>query len=466
MLRTLFAFTLPLSHLMISNNQFSAIETEMNSEKLNCLVVGGGPAGMCFLLAARKSGLLNSLLANKIQIIEKSARIGTGEIGDYAIRSGSFADSFMASVFVKTDPQLEHLLTLPAGKQMHAALGQPVELSLVSKFLADIGVELRLSLKETDYDPFIIDQQAVKSQQQQDGSWLTECINSQQESIFYHSNTLVLCSGAEQTFAQIKDEPVAGAPLLPRFADKTILSSQLLRHDGNTLLSTYLSGKNNPKIAIVGGSHSGISCANYCLNNSVGLVFAPGSISILHKYPIRLTYVNPEAALAEGYTDFGAEDICPKTGKVYPLAGFRADSRDLLRKHWGLGMPASENRFQLFKMDDSNAAAANQLLEEADLIIAALGYRPRALPLFDVNHSRIKLQADSKLPLVDAASRVIDAEGQPIPGVFAMGLSAGYPLAGVHGEPSFKGEANGLSLWQSDIGAQIAQQVLDNLVLR
>ena len=44
--------------------------------------------------------------------------------------------------------------------------------------------------------------------------------------------------------------------------------------------------------------------------------------------------------------------------------------------------------------------------------------------------------------------------------VYALGLSAGYPLGGRYGERSFRGEANGLALWQSDIGAEIAANIL------
>lgn len=49
-----------------------------------------------------------------------------------------------------------------------------------------------------------------------------------------------------------------------------------------------------------------------------------------------------------------------------------------------------------------------------------------------------------------------------IPGAFAIGLSAGYPLAGAHGERSFTGEANGFALWQSDIGEALVAAILEN----
>jgi predicted oxidoreductase len=64
--------------------------------------------------------------------------------------------------------------------------------------------------------------------------------------------------------------------------------------------------------------------------------------------------------------------------------------------------------------------------------------------------------------MVDGHSRVLDATGRAVPGVFRLGLSAGFPLAGTHGEASFHGVANGLSLWNADIGDGIVHAVLDD----
>ena len=64
--------------------------------------------------------------------------------------------------------------------------------------------------------------------------------------------------------------------------------------------------------------------------------------------------------------------------------------------------------------------------------------------------------------MVDEQSRVVDACGHAVPGVFRLGLSAGFPLAGTQGEASFHGVANGLSLWNADIGDAIIRAVLDD----
>jgi hypothetical protein len=56
----------------------------------------------------------------------------------------------------------------------------------------------------------------------------------------------------------------------------------------------------------------------------------------------------------------------------------------------------------------------------------------------------------------------MDAEGNPVPGVYGIGLASGHvPDGRLGGESSFSGKANGLWLWQNDIGQMIVEQLLD-----
>ena len=101
--------------------------------------------------------------------------------------------------------------------------------------------------------------------------------------------------------------------------------------------------------------------------------------------------------------------------------------------------------------------------DNADLVIAALGYRPRALPVFDEAGKRVSLHSETnpQARLVDNHCRVMDAGGNPLPHLFAIGLAAGFvPYGKLGGEASFRGQANGLWLWQNDVGAMIADAIL------
>lgn len=429
---------------------------------LGALIVGGGPAGVALLLAARRIGLLRDLLSAGLIIIERTAAVGPGEIGNYAIRSDSLADSFLAPVTLEIAPPLQHLLESPAGKRLNAMRGSAVELTLVADFLADLSTELQRWLVGNEVDPFVTCTEARHSRRQRDGTWVTECWRANKGVQLLHSRTLVLATGAEQPIRRLFEEEVAGLPLLPRFVNKTIQSGELLGHAGAKKIASALSGRSCPRVAIIGASHSAIASAHVCLESS-GVEFGPCAVTVLHREDFRLTYGSPAKALEDGYHAFGALDICPKTGRVFPLAGLRSDSRDLMRRFWGLGGLAPECRLQLLKLEESRYAEANQILEEAHLIVAALGYCPRALPLFDQTGEKIPLLIDLKGPLVDGHSRVLDAARRPVPGVFAMGLATGYPLASTHGEPSFAGQANGVALWQSDVGEELILRLLDEI---
>jgi hypothetical protein len=47
--------------------------------------------------------------------------------------------------------------------------------------------------------------------------------------------------------------------------------------------------------------------------------------------------------------------------------------------------------------------------------------------------------------------------------LFAIGLAAGFvPHGKLGGEPSFRGQANGLWLWQSDVGGMIVDAIFSS----
>jgi hypothetical protein len=189
--------------------------------------------------------------------------------------------------------------------------------------------------------------------------------------------------------------------------------------------------------------------------------FGAGGVTLLHRRPLKPFYPSIEAAQTEGYTDFGPNDICPVSGFVYRLAGFRLEARELVLRMLGIGGRRPEPRVRLHQIRPDRDPVARRTLAQADLVIAALGYRPNALPIADLAGQPWPLRAHSGEALVDRHCRVVDANGAPLPGVFAIGLAAGFvPWGAMGGEPSFVGQANGLWQWQNDVGRMIVDQLL------
>jgi hypothetical protein len=142
----------------------------------------------------------------------------------------------------------------------------------------------------------------------------------------------------------------------------------------------------------------------------------------------------------------------------------RLDSRELLMQLRGIAGRPPEPRMKLHQLQPEDPAAV-QSIDSAHIVIAALGYRPNALPILDAAGTEVRLLAHTgpQHPLVDRLCRVVDSEGSPIAGLFGIGLAAGFvPYGKLGGEPSFIGQANGLWLWQTAIGSMIVNAVLSS----
>ena len=86
------------------------------------------------------------------------------------------------------------------------------------------------------------------------------------------------------------------------------------------------------------------------------------------------------AAHAEGFHDFDENDICPVSGFVLRLAGLRLESRELVLRMLSLGGRTPDPRVTTHRIAGDHDAAARTIIEGADLVIGALGYRPRCVP--------------------------------------------------------------------------------------
>ena len=323
---------------------------DIHAGTLGAVIVGAGPAGMGPLIAARGQGTLEALMDAGLAILDRSSQIGPGELGRYAIRSDSFADSFLAPAALEGRPALAPLLKQGAGQQLERHRGGPVPLSTVANFMTAVGAHFRTWLDQHAYDPFICGATAIHAHRQPDGAWLTTYRGTDNHTAGIRSRHLILATGATQSRHALEQVVVADQPLLTRFGDKTVLSSELLAHGGKALLAQHLHGKREPHVVVIGGSHSAMSSALVCLQHWDAEQARQGRVTILHRRPFRITYATPEAAWAEGYHDFTPDDICPRSGRVYPLAGMRSDSRNLLRRYLGLGDTKPEPRLQMLPL--------------------------------------------------------------------------------------------------------------------
>ena len=429
--------------------------------RIGSLFVGGGPAGLAPLVWAARQGTLPQLAAQGLVVIERGPAIGAGALGGYAIGSDTLAETFLECLDDSAEPHLGALRRHPATAAVRACAGGSVPLKLAAAFLEALGAAMHAAIVAAG-GQVRIGCEALSSRQQTDGRWRTDFRTaSGTETIM--SSHLVLATGARQDRGSLHGVSVAGAPLLPRLEKTVMLSGDLLATGGHSVACARLAGVASPRIAIVGGSHSALAAANLLLN-SPGLALEPGSLTVLHRRPLRVFYPSASAALAAGYDDFGEDDICPVSKRLFRLAGFRLEARTLVMRALGVGGLPPEPRLRLHRLNFAQAdAPARRILDTSDLVVAALGYRPNGLALFDRDGGRIVLGGSGiqSAPMVDRGCRVLDAAGVPVPGVMALGLSAGFvPHGPLGGEPSFRGQTNGIWLWQNGVGAMIVDTLL------
>lgn len=425
------------------------------------VIVGGGPAGLAPLVSASRDGRLTELLDGGVAVVERGPVLGAGRLGDYAISSDSTAETFLTAVTGHTDPRLGALLDSPLCRDLQRLGRNAVPLVMAGALMRDIGAVLTAAIGKSG-GAVLTGHEALGATQAADGSWIVRLRRTDGAEVEISADALVLATGGDQTSERLRTEFVAGRPLLPTYETTLVASDDALRRAGLARIRQRLDAIGAPKVAIVGGSTSAIATAGLLLRECPGALMSPGSITILHRRPLRVFYPSANAAHAEGYTEFGPLDLCPLSGFVFRLAGFRLESRDLLMSIRQIGGRPPEHRVVLHTIADAAPGATHDVLERADLIIAALGYRPRALPLFKADgREQLLLGRVSPAPLVDEACHIRDDQGRPIRNLFGIGLAAGFvPRGTLGGEPSFVGQANGLWLWQTAVGSLIVDGLL------
>ena len=429
---------------------------------LSVMVIGGGPAGTAMLTSATKRGLLPDLAASGLMVVERSGAIGSGRLGRYAITSDSTAQTFLSAVRDNVHPELARLIDHPAARAVAAhegGLGVP---------LADVGLLLRamgdrLADIVRDHGGTVLTgHEALGAKRVGDALWSVQLRRLSDGHVFEQlTRNIVVATGGHQPLDRLAEQRVAGATVVDLASGRLMQSDDVLLAGGTEKVADLLTGIRAPKIAVIGGSTSAMTTVALLLKNQPALPLGAGAVTVLHRRPLRPFYHSIEAAHAEGFTEFGPDDICPRSGFVYRLGGFRLEARDLVLRMLGIDGRMPDPRVALHQIAGDDDGVARAYIEDADLVIAALGYRPIALPVMDRDGNPIPLGAHAGQPMVDDRCRMVDVDGVPTAGLYGLGLAAGFvPSGSLGGECSFTGQANGLWLWQNEVGLMIVDQVM------
>ncbi|MFT9256925.1 MAG: FAD-dependent oxidoreductase [Acetobacter sp.] len=425
------------------------------------LIVGGGPGGMATLLAAHHGGKLDDLLDQGVAVIEQGTAMGGGALGQYAINSDSSGLTFVDCLRSIVQTPLTSLYNHPLTRRLAAAGDGAVTLEDAGMFLDLVGSTLQDMVASHDRCQVLVRHAAISVARTDDG-WSVKVRDADGSIRILYARNVVLATGADQPVSRLDAEQVGGARLVELCGEKLLQSGDVLSKGGLAAVAARLDGVDAPRVTVVGGSTSAVAVCHALLNRMPGVRFGRDGVALVHRRNLPIYYPDAQGALDENYTEFGPDDICGISGKVFRFAGFRLDSRELVMQARGIGNRPPEPRLYLHRLVSGADEKALELLRSAHVVIAALGYRPRGLTIYNDRYETIPLLAHTgpQQPMVDDQCRVLSADGKVLPGLFGIGLAAGFvPRGPLGGEASFRGQANGLWLWQKDVGGLIVNAV-------
>ena len=417
------------------------------------VIIGSGPAGTGLLSGLLKQSLTDDHNPLNLCLIEARHAESAGNIDAYNIPSDTRAEKFLTCLDGLPSSISSHSKLRTHIENLRHYGSKAVPLSFVGAFyrqLSQLICDHMIQSGKLD----VRWKTKVLQGRWQDAHWkLTVQSGTHRETI--STKQVVMACGASEPLGRL-DEFLKSYRLMTKDLKAVQFSSDILKAGEDDAAILELKALSSPKIVILGGSHSAISSAGKLLSHEIK--FSESAISILHRSPMQVTFDTPAEARKYGVTDFSNVDICPKTGRVFALKGFRLESRDLFLAVKGYSDQGIENRVVLTPLETISLSQTRKKLLSADLVISALGYTPNYIPLYIGDEANpIAFNAPN---FVNDNSQLLSEHEEEIPNCYALGLASNYNLAERFGEPSFSGQANGLVLWFKDIGMDLAQTLL------
>lgn len=431
------------------------------------MIVGAGPAGTGPLVFAARTNKLKKLLDSGVAILDKGSQMVCGSIGKYIVNSDTYTTVFLECLDgQKEGGVLESVVDLDVTRLLEKYRDTNAPLGLVGEFLTEVGNALQTVIAQHPTSQFFPRTEVRSLQLSAEGTittraiaHITDDLSVEQE---FCSQTVVLALGGKQHKENsVYAKTIQDLNLTNQLAHKVLLSDFVLTQQGVNEIEKRLHSSSK-KVVIIGGSHSAFAAA-WTLLNKVTIQFSEGDIKILHRNKVKLCYRSYDEALDDGYTDFSDEDICPTTQKVYRLGGLRTDSKELFRQIMGWSKERREKRISLIEIhqNNDNLTDIETYLNEAALIIYAFGYDTNIVPIYHPDGSEIQPLCNHRGPMVDHSGRVLIKDGPPLSNVLAIGLGAGFQYSEkLGGEKTFKGEINGVWIYQNTIGEILLNQIL------
>jgi len=419
----------------------------------NLAVCGAGPAGIGFLLVAYKKNKLNQMIEDGLVIIDKSNRLGGGNLGIYNMTANTTASTFLEVVTNSDHDNIfeEVIRTSATFKEMDSKNEQPVALKLVSKFLEEISLVLLKYIE--DKGGVILKQEEIVSCQKLDNSYSLEtCNTTSKQTTIVTTTKIIMNFGATQN-RSTSISILENSDYLEGYSqdkNKVLTTNNIIASPADSEVDIQ------ENMSIVGASHSAfsaieiISKSNKCKN--INLIYYP---------PIRIQYPSESAAIEDGYQFDKIADVCPITRSVNRYGGLRFAARDIALEILKTGkIPNSEINISLIEINGNNISLIQSNFDESDRIVTCFGYEAN-LPIFlDEKGAEFKVKMRGLGVFVDSNGSIFMETGEKLDNIYAFGIGSGLSISeDIGGEKSFQGRVDGVWLYQNDIG----EKIFDNI---
>ena len=414
------------------------------------VICGGGPAGIGPIMAAVQAGTLSELLDRGVLLIEQS-RVGPGSLANYRIRANSLGGVFLECLDRLAGTPFDRLRELPETRELRRHADEYPPLRLVAGFLARLGevvVELLRAHPACDvWTGARVDEVRIRPAGVEVTAGHSVALGSR----------VVLAVGG-RPMSGFESTPLPGGLTLASYRDR-LCHSEAFIDTRRTVPSAILESiRDTGRIAIVGGAHSAWSTA-VLLREDPEL--ADPELTIVHRGPIRLFYRSAAEATADGYRFDPVADVCPASGRVNRFGGLRGPAFALARRALGLAAEPAPVRLLAADGRPGSADEITATLDAAGAVVVATGYAASLPRVVGRGGAELTAALSPTGTVVSPTTEFVDQDGVVHPEILAYGLGAGLPASiAVGGEPSYTRRADGVWLYQNDIGRVVLDRLL------
>ena len=477
-------------------------------------IVGGGPAGCAIIVRAIRLAMIHELCSQSdtaagVCLIEAGElqKFGGGRLQEYRINSNTFGRKFVTNVIedkptleppeIVEETQLEKLRASTLGQLIATNGNESAPLPQVGAFLHEVGDVVYEVLRS--FNPSskcLLETKVIKVQRHLNQWKLTLKSSMLTEAVEIYAKSVCFATGGKQN--------IPSAHFTASQLSKVVCSDEFCTKNGIYEARKKCLTKTQPKVVIVGGSHSAFSAAWVCsqilskeeedptismgggvFEHLPAVKFGPAGICIMHRSYIRVFFCSKKDADNDGYKDVGV--ISKSTGQIHPFGGLRGDSKVL----WRQIKNNEEPRIRLVpcKSPPKNAdptvpapvsSIATKLYDDATIIVWACGYSSNIPCIVDQCGKAIELvEVRGQLEVDDTAhlkSKQVDISGitrdppgpgaaQKVPGLLGCGLGFGLKALLDNGEPDgSSGRADGVAVYLKRGATLVLAEVLGNKV--